>query len=90
MNKIEEIFKAWGIMFHPSNIQNELAAARMEICDTCDSKKTSPLIHCGECGCLLKAKIHSPKIGACPRGKWAAVEMAWENKKNKERYNQLK
>jgi hypothetical protein len=90
MNKIEEIFKAWGIMFNPKDIQTELAAARMEICDGCDSKKTTPIIHCGECGCLLKAKIYSPKIGACPRGKWTAVEMAWENKKNKERYNQLK
>jgi hypothetical protein len=90
MNKIEEIFKAWGIAFNPNDIQNELAAARMEICDTCDSKKTTPLVHCGECGCLLKAKIHSPKIGACPKGKWVAVEMSFENKKNKLRYDNLK
>ena len=90
MNKIEEIFKAWGIMFNPNDAQSELAAARMEICDGCDSKKTTPLIHCGECGCALKAKIYSPKIGACPRGKWIAVEMMYENKKNKERYTKLK
>ena len=90
MNKIEEIFKAWGIMFNPSDTQSELAGARMEICDVCDSKKTTPIIHCGECGCALKAKVYSPKIGACPRGKWIAVEMLFENKKNKKRYDAIK
>ncbi|MEY4331776.1 MAG: hypothetical protein RLZZ196_514 [Bacteroidota bacterium] len=90
MNKIEEIFKAWGIMFNPNDFQSELAGKRMEICNECDSKRTSPLIHCAECGCALKAKVYSPVIGACPRGKWTAVEMEWENKKNKERYNKIK
>ncbi len=90
MNKIEEIFKAWGIMFNPDDLQAELAGKRMEVCDTCDSKRTVPLIHCAECGCALKAKVYSPKIGACPRGKWMAVEMEWEHKKNKEQYNKLK
>jgi hypothetical protein len=90
MNKIQEIFKAWGIMFNPDDIQSELAAARMEICDTCESKRTTPVIHCSVCGCALKAKIYSPKIGACPMGKWTAVEMAFENKKNKQRYDNLK
>lgn len=90
MNKIEEIFKAWGIMFNPSDAQSDLAAKRMEICDICDSKRTSPVIHCAECGCALKAKVYSPKIGACPRGKWTAVEMEWEHNKNKKQYNKLK
>ena len=90
MNKIEEIFKAWQISYNPNDLQSELAIKRMEICDTCDSKKDIPFIHCGECGCALKAKVYSPKIGACPRGKWIAVEMEWENKRNKERYNQIK
>jgi hypothetical protein len=82
MNKIEEIFKAWGIMFNPNDAPSDLAATRMEICDSCDSKRTLPVIHCGECGCALKAKIYSPKIGACPRGKWTAAEMVWTNKNN--------
>lgn len=90
MNKIEEIFKAWGIMFNPNDAQSELAAARMEICDTCDSKRTTPIIHCGECGCVLKAKVYSSVIGACPRGKWVAAEIKWENEKNKKRYDNLK
>jgi len=89
MNKIEEIFKAWGIMFNPTDAQSDLAAARMQICDGCDSKKTSPIIHCGECGCALKAKVYSPKIGACPKGKWINVERQWENEKNKKRYNDV-
>ena len=90
MNKIEEIFKAWGIMFNPTDTQSELAADRMQVCDDCDSKRTIPIIHCGECGCALKAKVYSPVIGACPRGKWIAAEMKWENKKNKERYDNIK
>jgi hypothetical protein len=40
--------------------------------------------------CALKAKVYTPKIGACPRGKWVAVEMKWENEKNKKRYNNIK
>lgn len=90
MNKIVEIFKAWGIAFNPDDFESQLAAARMEVCEDCDSKRTVPFIHCAECGCALKAKIYSPKIGACPRGKWVPVEMEFENKKNKLRYNQLK
>jgi hypothetical protein len=90
MNKIEEIFKSWKIAYNPNDLQTELAIKRMEICDTCDSKKDTPFIHCGECGCVLSKKIYSPKIGACPKGKWVAVEMKWENEKNKKRYNDIK
>ena len=90
MNKIEEIFRAWGIMFNPNDAQSELAAARMEICDTCDSKRTTPIIHCSECGCALKAKVYTPMIGACPRGKWIATEMKWQNESNKKKYDNLK
>lgn len=89
MNKVEEIFKAWGIMFNPTDAQSDLAAARIEICNKCDSKKTTPIIHCGECGCALKAKIYSPVIGACPLGKWVSVEMSWQNKQNNKRYNDV-
>jgi len=39
MNKIVEIFKAWGIAFNPNDSQTELAGKRMEICDGCDSQK---------------------------------------------------
>ena len=90
MNKIEEIFNAWKITFNPNDAQSELAGARMEICDGCEFKKTIPFIHCGECGCALKAKVYSPKMGACPKGKWMEVEHEWYQKNNKEIYDKLK
>lgn len=82
MNKIIEILKSWDIMFNPNDIQSQLAIKRMEICDTCDSKKTSPIIHCGECGCPLKSKVYSPKAGACPKGKWNSVDVDFSYKIN--------
>jgi hypothetical protein len=90
MNKIEEIFKAWKISYNPDNLQSELAIKRMEICDICDSKRDNPVIHCNECGCLLSKKIYSPVIRACPKGKWIAVEMEFEHKKNKKIYDSIK
>ena len=90
MNKIQEIFKAWKISYNPNDLESGLAIKLMEICDTCDSKKDKPYIHCGECGCVLNKKIYTPKIGACPRGKWVAVEMEFEHKRNKQRYDKLK
>jgi hypothetical protein len=88
MNKVEEIFKAWGIMFNPNDTQAELAGKRMEICDNCESKRTIPIVNrvlpivqCGECGCALKAKVYSTVVGACPKGKWLEVEMEWQSKK---------
>ena len=90
MDSLFTIIEAWRIAKNPSDRQMNLAKLRASICDGCDSKKTSPIIHCGECGCALKAKVYSPKIGACPRGKWTAVEMEWSNKQNKQRYNQIK
>ena len=90
MNKIQEIFTAWAIAFDPTQEQSELASERIQICNECEFKNTIPIIHCGECGCALKAKVYSPVIGACPKGKWVAAEMKWENEKNKKRYDNLK
>ena len=74
MNKFIEILKSWGIQLNPNEKQSKLAEARIAICDTCEHKKTSPTIHCGVCGCLLKSKIFSPVENACPEGKWAEVD----------------
>ena len=90
MNKIEEIFKAWKISYNPNDLQSELAIKRMEICNTCEYKKDSPVIHCGQCGCLLSKKIYSPVIRACPKDKWIAVEIEYEHKKNKKEYDSVK
>ena len=88
MNKIVEIFKAWNIAFNPDDQQAELAAKRMEICDNCENKKTSPIFHCGLCGCALKGKIYSPVKGACPAGKWNSVDE--EYFQNKFQYEKAK
>ena len=80
MNKALEIFKAWAIMFNPDDAQAELATERIQICETCEHKKTNPMIHCGLCGCALKAKIYSPVKGACPAGKWNEVDDKLLNK----------
>ena len=75
MNKLQEIFKAWNIAFDPDNAQSDLAAKRIEICNGCDKKVTNLGINrCSVCGCALKGKVFSPVKGACPEGKWDAVD----------------
>jgi hypothetical protein len=74
MNKFIEILRSWGIQLNPNEKQSKLAEARIAVCDTCEHKKTSPTIHCGVCGCLLKSKIFSPVENACPEGKWAEID----------------
>jgi len=90
MNKIVEIFRAWKIAYNPNETQSKLAAERLSICNECEHKKETPYIHCGACGCALKAKIFTPIIGGCPHNKWIAVEMKYENDKNLNNYNNLK
>lgn len=75
MNKLQEIFQAWNIAFDPNNQQAELAAKRIEICNSCDKKITTVGINrCSVCGCALKGKVFSPVKGACPEGKWNEVD----------------
>lgn len=79
MNKLVEIFTAWGITFNPNEQQNHLAAARIEICNACEHKTKNALNMntCGLCGCALKAKVFSPVKGACPKDKWKDVEQKY-------------
>ena len=75
MNKLQEIFKAWNIAFDPNREQADLAAKRIEICNSCDKKVTNLGINrCSVCGCSLKGKVFSPVKGACPEGKWDEVD----------------
>lgn len=74
VNKIKEIFSAWGIMFNPSNAQSELASERISICDACENKREVPFIYCEICKCPLKGKVFSTVIGACPAGKWNELD----------------
>lgn len=74
MNKIAEIFKSWQIAYDPNEAQAELAARRIEICESCEHRSDIPIKRCTVCGCALKAKIFSPVRGACPKGKWNGVD----------------
>lgn len=80
MFKLEEIVRAWVTKFNPTPEQQELALKRLEICMECPSKKfvENPVRNfymCGECGCPLEGKSHSPnRIKACPLDKWEIVD----------------
>ena len=84
LNKISEIFASWRIQYDPNKEQSELAAERIKICDGCENKQEVPVIHCGLCGCLLKSKIYSPNIGACPQDKWRDAEEKYYKQNNNE------
>ena len=79
MIDFKEILKAWVIKWNPTEEQRKLAIQRLKICSEC-SYKTQIIegiklsIICGECGCPLEAKIHSPKKGACGIGKWDKID----------------
>lgn len=74
MNKLVEIFTAWNIALKPDEPQAEHAAKRIGICDACEFKSDTPFKRCTVCGCALKAKVFSIVKGACPKGKWDAVD----------------
>jgi hypothetical protein len=79
---IVEIFKSWAIAYDPSEEQSQLAAKRIEICNSCDAKKTEPVIYCGDCGCPLSKKVFTPYMNRCPRGKWDEVDRVYFEKNN--------
>lgn len=80
MFNFKEIVQAWAIKFKPTPEQSELAQKRYEICETCPSHKIveNPVRNffiCGECGCPLEGKTHSPiREKACPLDKWEMVD----------------
>ena len=76
MNKIIELFTAWGVSFNPNSEQLELASKRLEVCNSCEYKGENAIFKnvCGVCGCSLKAKVYSPVKGACPEKKWDEID----------------
>lgn len=73
MNKITEIVGAWASLFNPTPEEIARAEMRYEICTNCDSFKTAIDVElCGECGCVIKAKVFSKKTetSPCPLNKW--------------------
>jgi hypothetical protein len=51
---------------NPQEEGEDIITKRAEICDRCDKKQ---FIICGECGCVIWAKIRLKKE-KCPLGKW--------------------
>jgi len=79
MTKFEEIVRAWRSRWKPSPGETELAEKRLAICNGCTSRKefikgSDFFVLCGECGCPLESKAHSPKKGACDLGKWNIID----------------
>lgn len=72
---LKEIISAWAISYNPSAQQQMLADYRIEICNTCPSRKevlkgVEWSTICGECGCPLSKKVFSVGENACPLKKW--------------------
>lgn len=59
-------------------VSQEDAAARKAICDVCPSKSG---ILCGECGCIITAKIRV-NTSNCPLNKWGnapeVLDQPWD------------
>ncbi len=50
-------------------LPKEASNKRLEICDTCEHKKTKIIKYCGVCGCSIDAKVKFRKQ-TCPQKKW--------------------
>ena len=79
MSNVIEIIEAWVEARNPSPFRKELAIARLNICNSCDEKKTifkniKPVQICGICKCPLDKKAFTTKKGDCPLKKWDNVE----------------
>lgn len=64
MSEINNIFTGFKNLILDTEVPGE--KKRLEICATCPSRKK---FTCGECGCVLAAKVKSP-LSTCPLGKW--------------------
>mgnify|MGYP000005693794 CR=1 FL=1 len=79
MLNFKEIFKSWITFSNPTEQQEHLAKARLDICEGCEYKKEvvkkkSWSLLCGKCGCPLKAKVFSDAINPCPMGYWKEID----------------
>ena len=75
LSKIKEIFNAYAVMVDPTLEQSTIAAQRLDTCNGCEFMKemdagVTRLKICGQCGCVLKAKVFVPEKTACPQNKW--------------------
>ena len=73
------ILDAWIIANNPTEQQQKLADARLEICESCPSKteivkRLKMAVVCRECGCPIIKKIYTNIHNACPLQKWEDVD----------------
>jgi len=76
---LKTISQAWFDSYFGTDSQKELAKERLNICESCPSKKElfknqAWSVVCGECGCPINKKIFSKKIKECPLNKWKEVD----------------
>ena len=79
MLNFKEIFKAWITFANPTEQEEKLAKARLNICEGCTYKKEtfnnqSWSLLCGKCGCPIQAKVFSSAINPCPMGYWKEID----------------
>jgi len=69
-----EIAVAWHRARKPTEQQQQVAEARLQVCDGCEYKNFRMLTRsyiCDACGCPLSKKVYSPRgPEACPKNKW--------------------
>ena len=81
---LKKISKAWFDSFFGSPQQKELALKRIDICESCPSRKiitnlTELGTICGECGCPIKKKVFSIEFNDCPSKKWEDIDSQYPN-----------
>lgn len=68
IEKIRHIVIGWSLKLF--GLENDLANRRWVLCETCCKKvKTSLGDACGECGCIIDAKVRV-KDEHCDLGRW--------------------
>lgn len=68
IKKIRHIIIGWSLKLF--GLQDDLANRRLVLCETCDKRvKTSLGDACGECGCILDAKVRV-EDEHCDLDKW--------------------
>jgi len=87
---LQEIFTAWKTAFNPNEAEKQLASLRMNICNSCEHKKTLVFDSCGLCGCPLAGKTYSQEQNACPAGKWSEIDKHYFENRHKHRVQQSK
>jgi hypothetical protein len=75
----KEIFDAWKTSFKPTQIQEELAQKRLNVCLGCNFRKEvlkgiEWSAYCDDCGCPINKKVFSKLFNPCTQRKWKDVD----------------